>query len=342
MSAFIPFTEVTTLEARLPHQEVPDKKGATELWEIAVVILFIIVITGSVMGNTLIITVFFKFKNLQNATNCLICNQSMADLLTALDFCFYVSVTYFQIGEFFIISNKYACLLYLWAVCVSLLCSMVNIMAISIERVIAVALPYVNINPHKKKVVLLWITITWLCTLMFTSLPILGVNQWKYGIPCNVYLVYDKWYLLKCLVYTVFIVLVMTALLNVTLGLCALHKHIRRHKVAPSSVSAQVTSTSMSKSRSNQAATGKANNRRITIMLLVIVGAFYTCMLPYLCVTCYGLLNPLQYRAKSNMVIFHEFTKVFMAANGSLNPFIYANRNTQFKKAFKQMFGRQV
>ncbi|ELU08032.1 hypothetical protein CAPTEDRAFT_93871, partial [Capitella teleta] len=140
------------------------------------VTLFIIVITGSVVGNTLIITVFFRFKYLQNATNYLICNQSIADLLSAFIVCFYMSIAYFPAGKVFIISNKYACLLYLWAHCVSLLCSLVNIMAISIERVIAVAFPFVNINPLKKKFVLLWIAVTWIGILVSNSVPIFGVN----------------------------------------------------------------------------------------------------------------------------------------------------------------------
>ncbi|ELU16759.1 hypothetical protein CAPTEDRAFT_75712, partial [Capitella teleta] len=294
----------------------------------------IIVITGSVMGNTLIITVFFRFKDLQNATNYLICNQSIADLLTGVYLSLYVSMTYIPAGKLYIISNKYACLIFLWAVCISMLCAFVNIMAISIERVIAVALPYVNKNPHKKKLVLLWIVVTWIGILIFGSLPTLGVNRWKRGTPCNVYSVFEKWYILKCILYVMFFVLVMTALLNITIGLCALRRHLRRSKVAPStSLTGQMSSTSKTKNKINPQ--DKTNNRRITTMLLVIVSVFYVCWLPYLCLTCYSLFNPMQYRAAANLVMLHEFTKILMNLNGLLNPFIYANRNIKFKKAFK-------
>ncbi|ELU16776.1 hypothetical protein CAPTEDRAFT_128878 [Capitella teleta] len=279
-----------------------------ELWEIAAVILFIIVLTGSVMGNTLIITVFFGFKNFQNSTNCLICNQSIADLLTALFSWYYVSITYIPAGKLFIISNKYACLIFLLAICVSILSAFVNIMAISIER----------------KFVLLWIALTWIGILISSSLPIFGVNQWKQGTPCNAYFVFEKWYLLHCVLYTMFFVLVMTALLNATLGLCV-----------------AFTPKTTQKSNPVQSDLHKQNKRRIAIMLLVVVGVFYVCWLPFLSVTCYSLFHPMQYGANTNLVIFHEFTKVLLNVNGLLNPFIYANRNSHFKKAFKKIFDRR-
>ncbi|ELU12117.1 hypothetical protein CAPTEDRAFT_23018, partial [Capitella teleta] len=312
-------------ETLLSHSEAPNKNKAMELWEIAAVILFIIVLTGSVMGNTLIITVFFRFKNLQNSTNCLICNQSIADLLTALFSWYYVSITYIPAGKLFIISNKYACLIFLLAVCVSILSAFVNIMAISIERVIAVVLPYVNKNSHKKKFVLLWIALTWMGILIPSSLPIFGVNQWKHGTPCNAYFVFEKWYLLHCVLYTMFFVLVVTALLNATLGVCVLRQLLKRSNVAPP---AKITV---------QNDLHKRNKRRIAIMLLVVVGVFYVCWLPYLSVTCYSLFHPMQYGANTNLVIFHEFTKILLNVNGLLNPFIYANRNSHFKKAFKKI-----
>ncbi|ELT95814.1 hypothetical protein CAPTEDRAFT_106827 [Capitella teleta] len=325
----------------MSHSEAPNKNEALELWEIAAVILFIVVLTGSVMGNTLIITIFFGFKNLQNSTNCLICNQSIADLLTALFSWYYVSITYIPAGKLFIISNKYACLIFLLAVCISILSAFVNIMAISIERVIAIALPFVHKNSHKKKFVLLWIALTWIGILISSSLPIFGVNQWKQGTPCNAYFVFEKWYLLHCVLYTMFFVLVMTALLNATLGVCVLRQLLKRSKVAPhAKITGQVGSTPKTTQKSNpvQNDLHTRNKRRITIMLLVVVGVFYVCWLPYLSVTCYNLFHPMQYGANTNLVIFHEFTKVFMNVNGLLNPFIYAYRNSHFRKAFKKIF----
>ncbi|ELU04805.1 hypothetical protein CAPTEDRAFT_201500 [Capitella teleta] len=337
MPESLSFTEVTTYETLQSHNEALNNM---EIWEIVVVILFVIVITGSFIGNTLIIAVFFRFKNLQNATNCLICNQSIADLLSALTMCLYISITYFPAGKLFVLSHKYACLLCLCINCVSLLGSLVNIMAISIERAIAVALPYVNINPHKKKIVLLWIVVTWIGILISSSLPIVGLNRWKYGTPCNVYFVFEKWHILNCILYTMIVVLVVTALLNITIGVCALRRHLRRSKVAPQTkVNSQVNSTSKIKNKSNP--TIEANKRRITTMLLVVVGVFYMFWVPYISVTCYSLFNPMRYRTKTNLIIFHEFTKVFFIVNGLLNPFIYANKNPQFKKAFKEIFDRR-
>ncbi|ELU10215.1 hypothetical protein CAPTEDRAFT_64837, partial [Capitella teleta] len=184
----------------------------------------------SVVGNVLTIRTFFKIKNLQDATNCLICNQSIADLLCALVTSVYVIVTFSHAGRLYISTYKYACIIFLWGASSAQLSAFVNIMTISIERMIAIGVPVVNERPDKKKMVLLWISLTWIGILISTSLPTLGVNQWEHGMSCNLYFVFEKWYLTYVILLSMFVVLVVTALLNICIGLIALRRHVRRFK----------------------------------------------------------------------------------------------------------------
>ncbi|ELU15969.1 hypothetical protein CAPTEDRAFT_75714, partial [Capitella teleta] len=274
-----------------------------------------------VSGNLLTIIAFFKFKTLQDATNCLICNQSFADVMQITVTWVYAYCTYIPSGKAFISVNKYPCLIYLWASSTTLISSFVNIMAISIERLIAITLPFINRNPHKKKAILLWIIAVWVGIILFTSLPTLGVNNWRSERACNVYFVYTETFLMYCTFIPMFVILALTALLNIIIGISVLRRRLRRAKVGPGGQ--ELTQAK------------KSANLKITLMLLMVVSAFYVCWMPYLSITCYSLFNPLLYAAKPNLAIVHEFSKVLMMVNGALNPFIYANRNPQFKKAFK-------
>ncbi|ELU15968.1 hypothetical protein CAPTEDRAFT_193621 [Capitella teleta] len=319
--------------------------GPFEAWKIAAFALFIPINVLAMTGNILTIAAFFKFQNLQDATNCLICSQSFADVGSAAVSWIYVFITYIPAGNSYITTHKYACLIYLWTSCAYLTASSFSITGISIERSIAVILPFVNMKRGKKRFTLWSITLSWVFIIMLTSLPTLGLNRWAAGTQCNVYLVYAYPVLSYSIIFPMFVILGITAFLNAGIGLHVLKRQLQRSKKikprsdqheASTSVGSIDTTTTRRVPQSM-----KSSNRRLTRMLLMVVGTFYMCWLPYLSITWFSFSKPFMYVSMPNLIITHEFTKFILLLSGALNPLIYAQKNAHFKKAFKHLLGRQ-
>ncbi|ELU00723.1 hypothetical protein CAPTEDRAFT_118849 [Capitella teleta] len=324
-------------------------KASLVTWQWVALIIFIVVLTGSLIGNLMTVIAFFKFKALQDATNCLICNQSISDVISALVTYVYLSFSYSPRKDLYILTHKYACLCYLWASCFTLNATFLNIMAISVERLIAITLPFVNMNPRKKTVVLTWILISWVATFIFTSFPTLGFNTWDTGSAygCYLYYLYPEVYVMYGSIVPMFLILALTAVLNVIIGAFVFRRQLRRGKVGPTEESPAGTSgggstvTNTKQPAKKPQTLNNPANRKLTIMLLMVIGVFFLSWIPYLCITSFSLADSSMYSSLYYVQVMHEFTKPLIMVNGLLNPLIYAHRNPHFKKAFQQLLRRQ-
>lgn len=297
-------------------------------------------------GNLLTIVAFIKFRALHTSTNYLIVSQSVADALSSAVVPGFVFFNYSQHGIKLASSLKYACLLTQWLVAFSLLSSVINILALSLERMVAVISPFANINPRKKQIIQVSTGITWSTILLICSIPTFGWNRWSPEMRCASYVVYYPVYMMYFLLAPVFGSLIITAVVNTIIAISVWRKAAR---VRPSGVtttqnsnpgggqggSGSVSSTAVTTSISTMPHRPKLN-LKLTIMLLTVVGVFYLCWMPYLICTIINLVSPAQYRHRPILVL-HEVSKALLALNGAINPIIYANQNKAFRSAFKQL-----
>ena len=308
-------------------------------WIKVIIASAVLVTTVSFVGNLLVITAFIKYKNLQDATNCLICNQSLADILACIMTILNLVFSFTPSGRNYVSSYKTACLCYLCLTCVAFVGSFFNILSISTERLVAITKPLFSLNPRKKTFIKIWIAGAWLGIFLYACIPSMELHKWEPGVRCLVYWVYNKVYGMYTAVIPMYVILTITAFLNLVIGFLALK--IRRSKVG--SVAIKGSTTSYAKSQQPAVETpsnnGAKHSRKVTLMLLAVVGVFYVAWLPYLGLTLMSLIYPLQYASNKYLLIAHEFAKILMMTNGAFNPFIYANRNPPFNKAFRRILG---
>jgi hypothetical protein len=158
---------------------------AYERWNVVVGCMFVVLIVATLGGNSLTIVVFIKEKALHTPANALICNQSVADLLSALLSLAFAFTNYHPEGIILGASNKMICSASLWGFCVSVLSSVFNVFALTLERLIAVSAPFKNRSPRKTAIVIGGIIIGWIVVLVDVSVVIIAGNDWQPGRRCN-------------------------------------------------------------------------------------------------------------------------------------------------------------
>ena len=111
-------------------------------WYLGVFFWVYLAIIAGIPSNILVLVAYIKFPSLDTPTNLLICNQSVADLLFCLTTMMFVWFNYTVMGLKYASYHKYACLIMLFTVAVSLWSSVINLLALSVERFLAIAFPY--------------------------------------------------------------------------------------------------------------------------------------------------------------------------------------------------------
>lgn len=329
-----------SMPAQALHIDIPMWYKFMAAWLLVVCIIII-------PGNLLTIVAYFRFKALHTGANMLICNQSIMDFLTGVGSPVYVYLSFTSAGLKTLKHSKYTCLLVLWILSFPFISSVINILAISIERLVAVCFPFANIRFRKKQIVLLSIIVAWSVLILSLSLPIMGWNQWSQGSQCALYIVYTPTYVTYFIMVPIFGSLGITAIINLIILIFLRRRHTRVTDIQTAvNLTEQPSGTQpVNSTHTSNTSTAVTNNphemkmrfnRKVTRMLLIVVGVFYLCWIPYTVCTITFLVSPFHFR-HIEMVIVHEFSKGLMALNGFLNPFIYATRNKAFGNAFKKL-----
>lgn len=145
-------------------------------WEaIFTAVVLSLIITSTIVGNILVILSVFTYKPLRIVQNFFIISLAVADLTVAI-LVLPLNVAYSIIGQW--VFGIYVCKL--WLTCDILCCtsSILNLCAIALDRYWAITDP---INYAQKRTldrVLLMIGIVWILSLIISSPPLLGWNDW--------------------------------------------------------------------------------------------------------------------------------------------------------------------
>lgn len=321
--------------------EIPD-------WSPFIAVWFTIVNTMVLPGNFLTIVAYFKFKTLNTGINILICNQSIMDFLTGLAGHVFIYFNFTSEGVKIISENKHACLLVLGILNFSLLSSVINITALSLERLVAVCFPFASTSPRKKPSILLGVILTWFIITLSCTLPSLGWNLWSQNKRCAAHSVYSPTFVIFFAVTPISGCLIITAVINLIILFTVRKKHtkVQNVQIAGKKSTEPACNKNSSSAKANNSVQRSTNNlplsvkpkrhQKITLMLLIVVGVFYLCWMPLMMYAIVFLVSPLYFK-HDEMIISFEFSKGLIVLNGFFNPFIYATRNKAFRLAFKRL-----
>ncbi|KAI5646059.1 7 transmembrane receptor (rhodopsin family) domain-containing protein [Phthorimaea operculella] len=145
-------------------------------WEaICTAIILTLIIISTIVGNILVILSVFTYKPLRIVQNFFIVSLAVADLTVAI-LVLPLNVAYSIIGKW--VFGIYMCKM--WLTCDIMCCtsSILNLCAIALDRYWAITDPINYAQKRTLERVLLMIGVVWAFSLIISSPPLLGWNDW--------------------------------------------------------------------------------------------------------------------------------------------------------------------
>ena len=274
-------------------------------------------------GNTLTITSIAKFEALRKPSSSFIISLSVADIVAGLVTPFYVSMNYIGIRHLSAEQEKVLCLFTLSMVTFSGSLSLYSLLAISVERFIAVFYPFKHAVWFSQTRVNVVIISMWTLFLSIALVPFFGIHKWKPDIECTYINVLNRSYMLFILGPCVIVGLCLSQFFYC----CIFYRaYQQRKKIA--SIITQPCVSRVEKQR-------EKHTKLMTIVLLV----FLMCWTPY--TLCSALIGSMKDSAPYPLIITMEVAKVVVFCNSFFNPLIYGWKSSEFRKAYWKLLGCQ-
>uniref|UniRef100_F1KZA1 Dopamine receptor 3 n=2 Tax=Ascaris TaxID=6251 RepID=F1KZA1_ASCSU len=142
----------------------------------AVAILLMCIPLATVFGNMLVILAVFREKTLQTVTNMLIVSLAVSDFLVAL--CVMPFAVYFELNSFVWGLGQFLCNLYMATDVACSTASILNLLAISLDRYIAITHPLVYAHYGASGArASVFISVVWVVSVAVALPILLGVNR---------------------------------------------------------------------------------------------------------------------------------------------------------------------
>ena len=280
----------------------------------------------TVIGNSLVLIAIYKNRRLQTITNCFIASLALADLLVGIVVAPLAALSYLGLPH-----NFYGCVFTNSIVIAFTQVSIFNLLAIAVERFVAIKNPFVYQEYLTMKRAKIINVIVWILGILIGLIPLFGWNlhskvtdAWR----CNFMTVIDMDYV----VYFHFFGCIIVPLILITAIYSYIFYTVRKQLKQITALEVRsVTTNTQIKTQSKFKKEVKAAKS-----LAIVIVLFAFCWIPIhtlntMFVTC-GASCP--YPLELLLV-----TIVLSHANSAVNPAIYAYGNSNFKHAFKKMFG---
>ena len=333
-----------------------------------------IVMLATIIGNSLVIFCVFYYPRLRSQTNYLIVSLATADWLIgalSLPLRLAQTVEYSQWPFSF-----RTCQFWIW---VDMLCSaasILNLMGISIERLVAVVDPLKYERRMNKRRVCFMIGLIWIFALISASL---SLAKWKGPViiirpECSIS---SKEYITFVSTAAFFVPLAVVLVNYGVIFRVAVHHARRLHKETRSLATNYCAESTAPDANQNldipenkkrksflrrsffsAQKDSKSNQRSVTISLVkqlkatktlaVVLGVFFLCWFPFFVIfitfqycshTCF---EPPKISIAARDAIVTIFVNVLPVVNSAANPIIYTCFNAEFRKAFKKNFCKKI
>ncbi|XP_061586442.1 adenosine A2a receptor a [Cololabis saira] len=305
---------------------MPDDPAASVLY----IILELLIAVFSVVGNVLVCWAVCLNSNLQSITNFFVVSLAVADIavgVLAIPFAIAISTGF--------CSNFYGCLFIACFVLVLTQSSIFSLLAIAIDRYIAIKIPlrYNSLVTGQRARGI--IAICWALSIIIGLTPMMGWHQASEktnSTDCSGGLMkclFEEVVHMEYMIYFNFFGCVLIPLLlMLAIYLCIFMAARHQLKLI------EVKAVHGEKSRSTLQKEVQAARS-----LAIIVGLFAVCWLPLHIINCFTLFCPECYRPP--LWIFNVAI-LLSHANSVVNPFIYAYRIREFRQTFRKIIRRHI
>ncbi|XP_071798788.1 melanopsin-like [Asterias amurensis] len=283
-----------------------------------------------ILGNGLVCVVILKVHFMHTITNAFIFNQALIDFLGSLVLLLSSVIPIPDPlprgagGE--LLCRLWVSNFILW----SLFCaSTFNLVTLTLERYLAIVFPFKYQRFATRRNVILTIACVWILAFLFSSRQLI-LNYNANGVCTRTNFAKSEIFGIAVAILTYFLPITVMLVVYIHIAL-VLKKGAARLGPAP----AVQPSGSVGGADQRESLMRARRNTFKTLLIVFIV--FTVCWTPNTVMFFLfnlGLNIPLK-------TPFHLITVAMVAANGCVNPFIYAIKYKQFRKALKTLFGRQ-
>ncbi|XP_053606538.1 histamine H2 receptor [Plodia interpunctella] len=274
-------------------------------WSIIDGALMVLIISGNTL-TILAVTLSRRLSSL--VSNQFVLNLAISDLMVGLTLPYHL-VFYLdsEVGKV-----KWSCLMRFILIILACLASIYNIIAIAVDRYIAIVHPLHYSRYMTKLVTRVLMSATWSVALCISCIPMLW-NDWHDGVACEMNMVVPK-------SYTTSILAPMFSLIWMVMFI--LYWRIWREATCHAR-----------RMRANSCCPSGANDWKSIQVVLLVLGSFSVCWMPFVVVACAQTLpikplhSPIAYRLTSSLAM----------SNSGINPLIYAWKNAGFRAAFAKL-----
>ncbi|XP_041854315.1 adenosine A2a receptor a [Melanotaenia boesemani] len=307
---------------------MPDDPAASVLY----IVLELLIAVFSVLGNVLVCWAVCLNSNLQSITNFFVVSLAVADIavgVLAIPFAIVISTGF--------CSNFYGCLFIACFVLVLTQSSIFSLLAIAIDRYIAIKIPlrYNSLVTGQRARGI--IAICWALSIIIGLTPMMGWHKMSKSIentnntcpPGLMKCLFEAVVDMKYMVYFNFFACVLIPLLMMlAIYLCIFMAARHQLKLI------EVKAVHGEKSRSTLQKEVQAAKS-----LAIIVGLFVVCWLPLHIINCFTLFCPQCPRPP----LWIMYVAIILShANSVVNPFIYAYRIREFRQTFRKIIRRHI
>ena len=308
--------------------------------KLAMIILYILISILIILGNTLVLLVTWRERSLHQPNKYFIACLAVADLLVGI---FIGPVVAYKLSlDYGSRSNIHLCRFIVWMDTLALTASICSLIFISYDRYLKISKPLQYRSRMTTSKSLKIIFIIWLISVTFATYaatPDSGSDGFVANVGYLCRLDYDK---RKNEVFDVFAITVffLAAIVILVMYCCIFVVARKRQKM--------LRNGELGETGQNQRSVLRQHLKIVT-MLMIVVGAFWFCWLPF-CVL--GLLvryypnffnwnNPsLSYWYR--LFIFASLAHLLALCNSMCNPIIYACLDQTHREAFKHLFQKMM
>ncbi|KAJ8263303.1 hypothetical protein COCON_G00157600 [Conger conger] len=295
------------------------------------ILLELVIAVLAVLGNVLVCWAVCLNSNLQSITNFFVVSLAVADIAVGvLAIPFSITISTGFCGHF------YGCLFIACFVLVLTQSSIFSLLAIAIDRYIAIKIPlrYNSLVTGQRAKGI--IAICWVLSVIIGLTPMLGWNKYtnpdNSTAPCPTGMMaclFEAVVVMDYMVYFNFFACVLVPLL-LMLGIYLRIFMAARHQLKL----IELKAVHGEKSRSTLQKEVHAAKS-----LAIIVGLFAVCWLPLHIINCFTLFCP---GCDRPMVLIMYLAIILSHANSVVNPFIYAYRIREFRLTFRRIIHHHV
>ena len=278
-------------------------------------------VTGalSVLGNSFVLLAIWRTRALRTVTNCFIGSLAAADVLVGIVIPPTVLLPYRGLPKEF-----YGCVLLNTVVVLITNISVLNLLAVALERFLAISDPFRYQRLMTVKRAMVVVLITWVVAILLGLVPIMGWNLGQERFKtCSFIEVID----MKYMVYLNFFGVIIPPLVFMLVIYLYIFHIIRKQQRRT------VTHlTVLSRDERRNVRQQKREVRGAKGLAYVII-LFAVCWIPLHIMNCFILFDP--EKAAPFPALLAAI--VLSHANSFVNPFLYAFSNSQFKRAMERL-----